>query len=784
MNANNIRNTFVKIFNGEIPKDANFLKQYMTLSTSVTGQNRMNGDIKSYIILMLTIEEICTIAKERCDKSADYFSEFLIQLNNFYELGRVVIALYNRMDEDFIKFRLPKNVKGSEENVYHISDSFDYKWKKIMYMLNKKILNEKLVQFMDEYRNGQHSIEYVKKNITNIVRSISFEDPDFLIFKENTMEILIDNYRTYYEKYVSDYLDNNTGSDYVRNVKDIIEQNENIFEVIRNEKIVYEKMKINDNVTIKRRQVFGEVYKTFIDFFHSIFFLDKNRDVFLNVLNTSILTNSDFDIINTIYYFYAYNDLIVNFAKHIGDVFVSDVKSFIDGYDENHKEPMKIYNMIVSIYEKYFLKVLSYISDPDHKTTVESTLSIRMRELVNHRFGRNPNISIIFAEATDVMLINNGIFDKNIDSSEVDKYVNDVCIIIKFIEDKDYFMSFYKKALSKRLLTDNFNEHNEKLFLSRFKVVFGVEFIIRVQSMIDDIANSEALAEDYSTLISKETRSRIISNVNYKILKTGMWPIKNNNDANFTAHPKFVKTMEHFNSYYNQKHSGRKLAWLYDFSDAVLDFKPIEGKRAYNIACNLFQATLLMAMNDIKSKDEYPTTTKEDLLTSTNLKDEKIFDMNIQILCKSKILLTNFKALENGLIPKKTQFKVNQKAAFKQVKVSVKPKEIKTEEKKKEDQDEMEAIMMNRTFIIQGVIVKILKTSKEIYHSDLVLRTIELTNEKFKPTSLDVKKQITVLMEKDYMERLDPKKIADEKEREKEMEILKTKGGAKYAYIA
>ena len=776
-----IKSTLIKFFDGNFIKDQNFLKKCMTLSSNITSFILKNGNLNAYRKLSSFLEEICNLAKERCDASDDYFVEFLKQLNNYYVLARFTVNFFKVMDLDFIKYKICKNIKGSENNIYYISDTFDYNWKKVMYLENVKFLNNKLIQFINEYRENLHTLAYTKECITNIVKSISFDDPEFVIFKENTIDNFLTDSAKYYDVYLKQFLANNSPFLFLKRIKQIINENECIFEVIKNEKIIYESETIDDRITITRKVIIGDVYNSIIDFYHDIFFINNYKDIHDQTLSAMILDDQDFDVVSITHYFYSYNGMIVEYAKLLSNIFWENVQPFINNYDSIIKEPICMYEKLIQYYQKYFVKLIEYVNVESDKIVINNSFSVKMRELINYNF-KSSNIAIMLTEVTNLMLVNNGLFDKNIDSIDIDTHVNNICILLQFIEDKDYFMNFYKKSLSKRLLTENFNEDNEKLFLSRFKMIFGNEFIIKVQNMIDDISNCIPMNEEFSNLIVN--KKNIIKNVSYKILKNGIWPIKVG-EFKFKPHPKFLNTLAMFEYYYNEKFNGRKLLWLDDFSDAIIisNF----GTRKCELICNYIQANIMLTINDIKqgpgSKSQ-PIISKEGIMQALQITDNKLFDFNIKPLYKKGVILTTLKNDPEGIIPISTKFTINGKFNPSRAKISLKYENNALVENKKDESEEIKHINESRNFVVQAAIIKILKTRKEIYHNELIIETIKIITQKFKPSTNDVKKNIDILMEKEYLERIDIKKIQDEEIRNMEIEKIKVNGGAKYSYIA
>ena len=71
-------------------------------------------------------------------------------------------------------------------------------------------------------------------------------------------------------------------------------------------------------------------------------------------------------------------------------------------------------------------------------------------------------------------------------------------------------------------------------------------------------------------------------------------------------------------------------------------------------------------------------------------------------------------------------------------------------EKKTEEKATQAQIELERSFYLQSVLVRILKTHQKIPLQQLIAETIKQTENRFYPTVDSVKKQIEVIIEKEY----------------------------------
>merc|ERR1719421_2237130 len=108
--------------------------------------------------------------------------------------------------------------------------------------------------------------------------------------------------------------------------------------------------------------------------------------------------------------------------------------------------------------------------------------------------------------------------------------VSRVVALLAHLKDKDVFLDFYKRALSKRLLNKlSVSNDAEDAFLSKLKVECGQQAIQKLASMFTDMALSDQLQEEYNKLSHAGSPGGVIHEV--RILQTNAWPDKAD-DAN------------------------------------------------------------------------------------------------------------------------------------------------------------------------------------------------------------------------------------------------------------
>jgi cullin 4 len=95
-------------------------------------------------------------------------------------------------------------------------------------------------------------------------------------------------------------------------------------------------------------------------------------------------------------------------------------------------------------------------------------------------------------------------------------------------------------------------------------------------------------------------------------------------------------------------------------------------------------------------------------------------------------------------------------ATFTDPKYRVKINTVQLKETPQENKETHERVAADRNFECQAAIVRILKARKKIGHSELISEVIDATRKRGAMQPGDIKRNIERLIEKEYLERIDP----------------------------
>lgn len=327
--------------------------------------------------------------------------------------------------------------------------------------------------------------------------------------------------------------------------------------------------------------------------------------------------------------------------------------------------------------------------------------------------------------------------NKEATEEELERILDKIMIIFRFIHGKDVFEAFYKKDLAKRLLVGkSASVDAEKSMLSKLKHECGAAFTSKLEGMFKDMELSKDVMIQFKQYMQNQSDpSNIELTVN--VLTMGYWPSYIPMDVHLPA--EMVKLQEVFKLFYLGKHSGRKLQWQPTLGHSVLKTEFKEGKKELQVS--LFQTLVLLMFNET---DECSV---EEIRTATGIEDGEL-KRTLQSLACGKARALN-KTPRGKDVDDGDRFYFN--SDFRHKLFRIKINQIQMKETVEEQVSTTERVFQDRQYQIDAAVVRIMKMRKTLSHNLLVS---ELYNQlKFPVKPADLKKRIESLIDRDYMER-------------------------------
>nr|OQO29980.1 hypothetical protein B0A51_02672 [Rachicladosporium sp. CCFEE 5018] len=358
---------------------------------------------------------------------------------------------------------------------------------------------------------------------------------------------------------------------------------------------------------------------------------------------------------------------------------------------------------------------------------------------------------------------------RNKTDAEVDSTLEKAIILLRYLQDKDLFETYYKKHLCKRLLLNKSQSISvEKQMISKMKIELGNSFTLKLEAMFKDMTLSEELTNGYKSYVNKlgdADRTRVDLGIN--VLTSMTWPLEafrggaaadedqGNLQIIFPASIDRVKTG--FTRFYNEKHSGRKLTWQTNMGDA--DIKATfakagkDGKpRTHDINCSTYAMLILLLFNDLPAG---ASLAFEEIQAATNIPPSDLA-RNLQSLAvapKTRFLVKE--PMSREINPgDRFSYNENFKSQFVKIKVGV----VSAGNKVEGDRERKETEKKNndsRGYVIEACVVRIMKQRKILAHTALLNETITQLSAQFKPDVNMIKKKIESLIEREYLERVE-----------------------------
>jgi len=337
--------------------------------------------------------------------------------------------------------------------------------------------------------------------------------------------------------------------------------------------------------------------------------------------------------------------------------------------------------------------------------------------------------------------------NKVVDDTQLERKLDEVMALFRFIHGKDVFEKFYKNDLAKRLLhSRSASDDAEKAMLSKLREECGSSFTQKLEGMFKDIEVSKELMRNYKNKSVGSSDKKEIELTVY-VLTTSNWTIP---QITLTLPPDLIRLSEAFKNYYASKHNSRKLTFSHYHSNAIVTAnyrkEPKEGEtlgapRSHELQVSLSQCCILLLFNE-RDELSYSDIKNELKLSPVELKRQ----LQTLSLGKQKLLLKSTKGKD---VKEGVSFKWNDK--FKHHLYRIKINTVQIKETVEENRETNEQIFQDRQLQVDAAIVRIMKAKKELTHGELMATLFEHLNFPMSPP--DLKKRIEHLIDRDFIER-------------------------------
>lgn len=649
---------------------------------------------------------------------------YIKEWKRYTQAGTYNHHLFRYLNRHWVK----REMDEGKKDIYDIYTLHLVRWKEDMFGSTQNAVMDAVLRLVEKQRNGE-TIEQSKiKDVVNSFVSLGIDEAD-------STKTTLDVYRTYFEKPYLEatekyyeveshrFLAENSVVDYMKKAERRLDEEKERVPLFLLNEIMAPLMKCCENALIAKHAT------TLRDEFQILLDNDREDDM-ARMYKLLARIPEGLDPLRARF------ELHVRQAGHLAVEKVAgqgdslDPKAYVDALLEVHTQ----YSALV---QKAFTGESEFVRSLDNAC----------REYVNRNkvCERNSSKSPeLLAKHSDNVLKKS---TKATEEDNMEKLLDQCMTIFKYVEDKDVFQKFYSRHLAKRLVNGTSASGDaETSMISKLKDASGFEYTNKLQRMFQDVQTSKDLNNAYeewrSQTIDKEDRKEEVD-ATYQILGTGSWPLQPPTSP-FAPPDVIIKTYERFQTFYSNKHGGRKLSWLWHLCKGEIRANYAKmNKVPYTFSVSTYQMAILLMFNDSN------TVTYDDMAELTSLAKETL-DPSIAIMIKAKVLT----ASPEGASPQSgTSYSLNY--GFKNKKLKVNLNIAIKSEQKQEVEDTHKTIEEDRKMLMQSAIVRIMKSRKTMKHAQLVSETIGQIRSRFSPKVSDIKKCIDILIEKEYLERLE-----------------------------
>ncbi|KAI0538095.1 Cullin [Xylaria digitata] len=401
----------------------------------------------------------------------------------------------------------------------------------------------------------------------------------------------------------------------------------------------------------------------------------------------------------------------------------------------------------------------------DRKAVIETALTRSFSGFIN-RFDRSSEFVSLFIDDS----LKRGLKGKT--EAEVDIVLDKAITLLKHLNEKDKFESYYQKHLARRLLHGKSESQDiEQEMISRMKRELGNNFTQKFEGMFRDMNTSRETTEQYRSHVrglGDLDEERI--DLSISVLAGNNWPkeimgratgLSAETRFKATYPPEIQRLQNSFFEFYTKNRNGRVLTWVGSAGSADMKctFLKIPGKvsgplsrdRRYEINVSTYGMIVLMLFNTTK-EDEWLSF--EDIQATTNIPQPDLVNAltSLSVIKQFRILLKESQT--KAAAKPGDRFAFNREFVSKTIKIKIPSvnaaNRVENDEERKEtDEKNLET----RKHVADSVIVRIMKQRKELSHTQLVNEVIQVLSGRFKPEMSLIKGQIESLISREYLER-------------------------------
>ncbi|EGX93950.1 cullin-3 [Cordyceps militaris CM01] len=352
---------------------------------------------------------------------------------------------------------------------------------------------------------------------------------------------------------------------------------------------------------------------------------------------------------------------------------------------------------------------------------------------------------------------------------EIDVILDKAIVLIRYLRDKDLFQTYYQRHLARRLLHAKSESHDvENQLILKMRQDFGQQFTVKLEGMFRDLVTSAELTTSYRDHVRTSGDGTKKTELGINVLTMNNWPqdvmgrtaqIGEGSRVTCTYPAEIERLQASFEQFYLSSRNGRKLTWIgtTGSADVRCIFPAIPGKsgvlakeRRYEINVSTYAMVVLMLFNQLPDNEQLSF---EEIQAKTAIAPADLMRTltAVAVAPKSRVLLKH--PLTKSI---KSSDKFSFNASFQSKTMRIKAPVINAVSKVEDASERATTEEKNdkiRGHIIDAAIVRIMKSRKELGHTQLVSEVLSQLAAHFKPEVPLIKRRIESLIARDFLER-------------------------------
>ncbi|TBU61877.1 Cullin-domain-containing protein [Dichomitus squalens] len=684
-----------------------------------TGANLMGSDLYNNLIRYF-VNHLKTLRTASDTLQDEALLRYYAQEWDRYTTGANYInRLFTYLNRHWVKRERDEGRKG----VYPVYTLALVQWKS-NFFLHVQSKHQKLagaiLRLIERQRNGETIDQGLVKKVVDSFVSLGLDESDinkvsYEVYREHLETPFLDATQKYYQQESKAFLSENSVADYLKKAEERLREEEDRVERYMNTNTRKALINKCEQVLIR------EHAELMWDSFQGLLDYDKDEDLQRMYALLSRIPEG-------------LEPLRKRFEEHVKRAGLAAVHKLIGEGSGAQGAP--------EVDPKAYVDALLEVHQKNSETVTRSfrgeagfvaSLDKACREFGNRNAATGTSTTKspeLLAKHADALLRKN---NKMAEEEDLEGALNKVMILFKYIDDKDVFQQFYTTKLSKRLIHGvSASDEAEASMISKLKEACGFEYTNKLQRMFTDMSLSKDLTDNFKERMQQNHDDMDIT-FSIMVLGTNFWPL-NPPTHDFIIPQDILPTYTRFSQYYQQKHSGRKLTWLWNYSKNELRTNYLNQK--YILMTSSWQMAVLLQYNN------NDTLSLDELINATAISKD-ILKQVLAVLVKAKILINE----------ETEQYDLNPNFKSKKIRINLNTP-IKAEQKA-ESTDVLKTVDEDRKYVIQATIVRIMKARKTMKNQALIQEVIQQISQRFTPKIPDIKKAIDHLLEKEYIERVE-----------------------------